>query len=366
MVATPSFDELYNRMWARLTQTTGITNNSESGFAANITKIVCQEIINLWQELEFLESQGQISTATGSYLEKIGQFFGVYRLRATSSTTLGTPSSVRITNNGATDTTIPANTRIWASSDPNISYYTVNAVDVLAGADSYVDVIASSPGSNYNIGAEVLDRIEINSNSFSVTNDIPIINGSDIESDSNYRKRIQDEIYRREGPSLTSIRASLLEVPGVRDVTLLNFSRGPGTLDAIIYGYSKVVPSSVISNCQEVLDNEIAAGISAIAKAPVNVFLDLEIRVKLKPNSNQNVYSLILAAARGYVDNLPIEDGSGNGTLVYNELLARIQQSSSDVIDSNVVMTVNNSPALRTNQSINIGQRLVSRSINIS
>lgn len=366
MVATPSFDELYNRMWTRLTQTTGITNNSESGFAANITKIVCQEIINLWQELEFLESQGQISTATGSYLEKIGQFFGVYRLKATSSTTLGTPSSVRITNNGVTDITVPGNIRIWASSDPNISYYTVSPVDVVAGSDSYVDVIAGSPGSNYNIGAEVLDRIEINTNTIVVINDIPIINGADIESDNNYRKRIQDEIYRREGPSLTSIRASLLEVPGVRDVTLLNFSRGPGTLDVIIYGYSKVVPNSVISNCQEVLDNEIAAGISAIAKAPISVFLDLEIKVKLKPNANQNAYTLVLAAVRGYVDNLPIEDGSGNGTLIYNELLARVQQSTSDIVDSNIILTVNNSPALRTNQSISIGQRLVSRSINIS
>ena len=366
-ISKPTFQEMLRRSWAQVSQQTGLNNDSESGFAANILRVFCQELTELWDELEFIESQGLLSSATGANLDKVGQFYGVVRRAAVASSTLGGPLSVLFTNNGGGTVTIPANTRVWSSSDTSISYYTVFPVNIAPGDQGYVDVRAAAPGESYNIGAGKIDSSNVGISSISVTNELPITTGSDLETDANYRVRIQQEIYRREGSNLIAIRASLLEVPGVRDAQILNLARGTGTLDVLIYGFDRVVPDAVIQECQRVLDENVAAGVSAVAKAPIVKFVDVDVRVVIKPSGVlSNVKSLISSVVRGYLDNLSIEDSSGNGTIVFQELAARVQESSPDIVDSDVRMTVDNLPSLKTNQLANPGERFVSRIISVS
>lgn len=366
MISKPTYDELYNRMWNRVSQATGLTNNTESGIASNILKVFVQEMLGLWDELEAVDSSGNLSTAYGSYLDNIGNFFGVARLTASAASTLGNASSVRFTNNSMSAVTVPNGTRVWPSSNPRLAYSTVFSVTVQPGAYALVDIIANGLGTDYNVGSGVIDSSSLGLQTVTVTNDLPITTGTDLESDENYRARIKEELYRREGPNTQALHAALLQVPGVRDVLIMNLYRGTGTVDILIYGYDREVPQSVINDCQTVLDLTVAAGVSAIAKAPKSIYVDVEIKLKLKATTSLNVNNLVSASVRGYIDNLPIEDGTGNSLLVYNELLARIQQSSTDIIDSNIVLTVDNLPALRTNQSLNIGERFISRAINIS
>jgi len=366
-VTKPTFQEMLRRCWTQVSTQCGLTNDSESGFAANILRVFCQELLNLWDELEYIDTQGLLSSATGSSLDKIGEFFGVVRKTATASSTIGTSQSVIFTNNGSTTVTIPANTRIWSSSDSSISYYTSFPTTVSAGDQVYVDVKAAAPGEYYNVGANQLDSHNIGISSVTVTNELPITTGSDLETDANYRVRIQDEIYRKEGPNLTSIRTQLLEVSGVRDVQILNLARGTGTLDVLIYGYDRIVPDSVISACQTVLDSAVAAGISAIAKGPIVKYVDVDVKLTIKSSATLSaVKTGVSATVRGLLDNLPIETGSGNGTLVYSELAARVQESSTDIIDSTVSITIDDLPTLKTNQTCNQGERFVSRIISIS
>ena len=153
MITKPSFNELYNRMWSQLSAKTGITNSSESGFASNIVTVCCQEFLSLWNTLETLEAQSNLSTATGEYLDKIGSFFGVSRLRPTLSTTLGSPSNVRFTNNGLVQVVIPSGTRVWSASDSSIAYQTMDDLSVAGGSEGYVNVIALRPGAVYNVGS---------------------------------------------------------------------------------------------------------------------------------------------------------------------------------------------------------------------
>jgi len=367
MITKPTFQEMLRRTWNQVSESTGLNNDSESGFAANILKVFCQELMNLWDELEFTESQGLLSSATGANLDKLGQFFGVIRKSAVASSTLGSNLSVVFTNNGVGTTTIPGNTRVWSSSNPSISYYTVASISINPGQQGYVDVRAAAPGEAYNVGAGQLDSNDVGISSVTVTNILPITTGSDLETDDNYRTRIQQQIYRREGSNLIAVRAALLEVPGVRDVQVHNLARGTGTLDVLIYGYDREVPDTVIQECQRVLDENVAAGVSSIAKAPIVIYVDVDVKATIKPSASMaTVKPLVSAAIRGYLDNLPIEDGSGNGSLVYSELAARVQEATSDIISTDVRMTINDLPALKSNQAANPGERFVSRTVSVS
>ena len=358
MISSPSFSEILSRAWTTITENTGLSNSSESSVSYAILKAFCQELTNLYTQAEYIETQGQLSSAQGSNLDSIGQFFGVSRRVSTSSSTVGSPYSVKFTNNGATPALISANTRVWPSGDQSIAYFTVSAITVPAGQSVYVDVTAASPGEFHNVGANQLDSNSSGISTITVTNEIPITTGQDIESDDNYRVRIQNEIYRRESSNLIAVREALLEVPGVRDVSLLNLARGTGTLDVLIYGYDRVVPDSVIANCQYVLEQSVAAGISALAKAPVYVQVSVTATLVIKTSADSaSVRSLVSSSVRGYCDNIGIEDGSGNGTLIYQELAARVQEASSDIIDSNVSLTVNNLPALKSNQTLLPGEQ---------
>jgi len=362
----PSFNSMLNRAWNKVSQATGLTASSESAFGMNILRVFCNELMLLWDELEYIDNQTSLSSAIGSNLDSIGAFFGLARKTATSATTAGTPNSVAFTNNGATSLNVPAGTRVWPSSQPNLSFLTSLTITIPAGQVGYVDVTAVAPGSYYNVGAGVLDSSSMGS-LVTVTNPLPISNGSDVESDNDFRVRIQNQIYLRESANTTAITTALTQIPGVSSVQVNNLARGTGTVDVLIYGYDPVVSQSILSQCQAVLNSTVAAGISAIAKAPDIVYVDVAVQVSLRPGGNlANVTTIISSIVQGYINSLPIENGSGNGTLSYSVLQSRIQFASADISGATVSLTVNNLPALMSDQTLPIGSRFVARTITVS
>ncbi len=353
-------------MIQRVSEATGLTATGESSFFGSILKVFSAEISILYDELIFAESQSHLSTAVGNALNSIGEFYGVIRKPVVASSTVGGPYSVVFTNNTGSTVSVPARTRIWSSANPQLAYTVVFATSIAAGQQGYVDVQAVAPGEFYNTGANQLDTTNLGISNVTVTKELPISTGSDLESDANYRVRIQQEIYRKEGANLTAIRSYLLEVPGVRDVQINNLARGTGTFDALIYGYDRVVPQAVINACQAVLDLNVSAGVSALAKAPVVKYIDVSVKLKIKPSAVfANVQAVVISSVRSYLDNLEIEKGNGNGTIYYQELASRVQESTSDIIDSSVTMIIDGVPALRSNQTTESGSRFVSRVISV-
>lgn len=367
LISKPQFTELLARSWTKVSAATGLTADHSSAIGYNIIGAFCQELLNLWDQLEYAESQSNISTAVGSNLDSIGEFFGVVRRTSTSATTVGTPNAVKFTNSGLVAASVPGGTRIWATDAPDRAYFTTLNLLISPGSQGYTDVTAAGEGVYYNTAANTLVNHSLADTNITVTNELPIVTGRDIETDENYRVRISREILRKEGANLTAVREALLEVPGVRDVLITNMARGTGTLDALIYGYDREVPSAVIDVCQRVLEETVAAGISAVARAPITKSVDVTVKLTLKSSAIfSQVRSMVSAAIRGYIDNLPIEDGTGNGTLVFAELAARVQEASEDIVDSSVSMSVDNIPALKSNQTSSTGERFISRVINIS
>lgn len=367
MAIKPQYDTLARRMWDAVAEKTGISDDSESSISASIIRVLAQELSNIWDELVYIDSQGQLSTATGSNLDKLGQFFGVIRKSAVAASTIGGALSVNFTNNSLSTVTIPANTRVWSSSNNQAAYYTVFALTIAPGDNGYIDVKAAAPGEVYNIGARQIDSHNSGYLNVTVSNDTPIITGQDLETDSNYRARIQQEIYRKEGSNITAIKAALIDIPGIRDVEILNFNRGAGTIDVLLYGVDRILPNSIIQQAQTVLDNTIAAGVSAIAKAPVYIPISIAVKINIKSTvSFDNVKALVSAAVIGYISNIPIENGSNNATIYYSELAARVQQSSPDIISSVVSTTINGLPSLKNDQFLDSGQQWLLELVTVS
>lgn len=367
IVNVPTLEELVERMWAAVSTATGLTDRSESGVTYNIVKACAVEALTRWETLARVEQAHDFTTATGSDLETIGQMFGVYRKNSMRASTLSSPRPLKFTNNGGTTAAIPIGTRVWDPQSPEISYFTTALVSISPGNQAYINATAPYEGTYYNVGANRLVSHNAPVASVSVTNEIPITSGTDTETDESYRARIQQSLLRYEGPNPTSVRLALMAVPGVRNVTLLPFARGTGTIDALIEGYDTIIPTEVVSACQSVMDETVAAGISAKVRAPELVYVDITVQVRLTPTGDfQGVRSSISEATRGYIDNLPIETGDGNAVLYMAELSARIQESSPDILTSKTTLTVNGIPALTADQRLQFGQKFASQAVVVS
>lgn len=364
IVNVPTLEELTARIWAAISESTGLTDTSESAVGYNIAKACAAEALSRWETLAQVERAHDFSTAYGADLDKLGEMFGVYRQRPSTASTKSSPRDLKFTNNGAGTVTVPEGTRVWDPQNPDISYFTTLATNINAGQQAYIPAAAPAQGASYNVGANRLTSHNVVASSVTVTNEIPITSGSDTEDDDTYRSRISNALLRLEGPNLTTVRSVLMEVPGVRNVTLFNLSRGTGTLDALIEGYDREIPDAVLSACQSILDDTVAAGISAKARGPVLKYVDVSVQVVIKSTGSlTSVKSSISEAIRGYVDNLTIEDGTGIGTLYMSELAARIQESSPDIITSRATLTVDGIPALSSDQRLQFGSKFVSQAV---
>ena len=366
-IIAPSYSELVEQGRQSVAQNTAITNFSDSSIVMTIIRIMANYQKSLWDQLEEAERQGNLSTATGPALDNLGSFYGVQRKGAVNATSLGGAQSVLFTNNGSQTVNIPLGTRVWTPGDIERAYFTLAFLTLGAGQQGYADIQAGRAGAFYNTAAGSITGHNAPYPLVTVTNILPVSNGSSPETDQNYRVRISNSLARREGPNETSIKQALLDIPGVRDVILLPLARGLGTADALILSYDPVPSDELLAACQGVLDQEMALGVSALARAPITVTLDVAIRLTLKPGSDPiSAQTLGQNAAHGLIDNLPIEDGAGNGTLYYEDLAARVQESSPDILDSSTSITRDDLPALRANQTLLPGERFLLRATLVS
>src|SRR6266566_5897262 len=128
-ISPPTFEELFSNFQTQM-QALGFTHWSEGSRIGAIGKVIAAYVRDQWEALSDLEAQSNPSTARGIYLDRIGQMFGVQRLPPQAASTLGRGPSVQFTNNGATSVTVPLNTRVWSSSDPDIAFFTTQAITV--------------------------------------------------------------------------------------------------------------------------------------------------------------------------------------------------------------------------------------------
>jgi uncharacterized phage protein gp47/JayE len=330
-VLRPSYEELVERAKALIQTLTPINQFHESSVAGAIVRVFAALMSQMYDTLEQLERDSNLSTATGLALDRIGQTFGVLRLPARRASSFGAAEPVKFTNNTSAAVTVPAGTRVFSSRFPYKAYRTVDTINVPAGGEAYVHVVAEGDGSDYNAGAGEIDRHNLPVTGLQVVNVAPLVDASDAESDESYRARIAQAFLRRYYGSSAAITAALRELPGVVDVVLLPTRRGPGTLDVFVVPAVLPADGEFVQSLQEVLDREVVPGIDWRLIIPDPTPVDVMVRVKMRVGWSQALVDSVRLAVRGYVDNIGLE-----GTLYASELLSRVMDVSTDIEDAEV------------------------------
>lgn len=362
----PTYEELFLR-YKREMEALGFTHWAEGSTVGAIGKTLAAYLGDLWNTLSFLDEQTNPSSATGVYLDRLGEMFGVTRLNAQYASSVGRGPAVKFTNTGGTSASVPAGTRIWNPDQPDIAFFTTESLNLAAGGEGYVHVVAGVVGEEHNVGVGTLTNHNAGMAQLRVTNVRPVGGGSGVESDESYRFRISQALQARHGATELSIRQALLKLPGVRDVIIRVGARGNGSLDVLVIPIDRYLSEDLRQACEVEVAQTVAAGISWRVQGPVTRRVDVRVQLRLTAGTTlSEVRTLVDAAVRSYIDNLRVNDGVGNSDLIYNELISRIQDASPEVVDSAVQLFLDGIPALQTNLIPNPGERLISGSVTIS
>lgn len=369
MVPRPTESEILQRIYNRILNETPITAKLESSVIGVILKIIAAEMNLVWEYVEELYRQSNLTTATGQSLDNFGLLFGVPRRAANNSSTLGYSRAVRFSNLGAGSVSIPIGTRVFKETDPQIAYFTVEGITLAAGQSAELHVKAAYEGDIYNVGIGELNRHSVPNVNVAVTNILPIQNGNYEESDASYRERLLQELTRRDVLNPANCDAMLRRVPGVKDVFILDQKRGNGTFDAVIIPYNHSSTSAVVAECQTLLDEYVGIGISSRARPPQYRQLDITVNLRFAPQNSERrelIRESIRAQIIARVDNLPVENGSGNGTFYTNQLRATSILASNSVLDAVVLIGLDGSPISPDGEiRLGVGERLILRSLSV-
>lgn len=169
-------------------------------------------VSELWEVAENVFYSASPKFAEGNLLSNTGKYIGIARKQASRSS-----GSIRIT--GDSDTSIDSGFRITTES--GIAFETLE--DAIIGEVGYVDasIIAVNTGS---IGNVAQNTITVIANPLlgvtSVTNPEATTGGQDEESDTQFRVRYDTSTAISSGSTIDAIKANLLTLTGVEDVTI--------------------------------------------------------------------------------------------------------------------------------------------------
>lgn len=343
-IQTPKSGTQYATEVLAALQATGVTNTTPGGKARALADIIADEMGSLETRQFVAASQFLLPFATGDALDALGAIYGIPRLQDTDAASPasdgnfefyvqnGTFSSI---NNG-NSIVIPAGTRIFTAV-PNGPVYSVDMETTLPASSSSQSFSASSlvTGSAGNATSDIFTQHNFTNyaqsqfGSLLVTNNFGIVAGSDPESDSSYQYRINLKLQSTGGNGEVDIRAALLQIPGIQDIS---FNPLAGTYQVYVYGVSPVVAPSLLSVVQIAMDANTAYPLTGIALAPDLVGISLSTTLTLQSGLSTSDQATIVnecqTAAATYINNLAVGQ-----EFVINQLADVILSADTRIID---------------------------------
>jgi uncharacterized phage protein gp47/JayE len=191
-----------------------------------LLEVTASEDAALWRRLEDLYYKRFLPSAVGDDLDLLGDDVGVPRpflfARGDVTITVNNPQPGRVY-------ALPEGTVLVTSTAQDLAFFTTAAVTLSAAAPSVtVAAQAFEAGPQGNVPANTITAVDpvfeqlylsiVLPTSLAVTSPQPFAGGDDRESDESYRARLLG--WPRSMWTLQSVRAAVLQVPGVVDVLL--------------------------------------------------------------------------------------------------------------------------------------------------
>lgn len=357
-------DNLYNSVKA---QTPFYANLDDSGLGV-VLKSAAAELDRLYAQLEDLANQSELTTASGTGLDKIGDRIGVLRNSAQKASSLGYSKPVRFTNLGVSSILIPSGTRVWNSTSPQIAFFTNEGITISGGSSGEVHVTASEVGNIFNVPRGYLNQHSVGTGNLTVTNILPIQDGSYRESDDSYRSRLINAHRARVTFNKQVCESLVRGVPSVKDVIIEEFVRGPGTFDVIVVPYYIDNISQTLSAVETVLQTYVDIAKDYSVRSPEFRYLDLTLSLKFNSANapKQSIRAEVTAQITAVVDSLDVEIGNGEGTLYLNQLKGIALSSDSTISDVNLQVGLDGVPVSSSGElKVKSGEKIVLRSISV-
>ena len=303
-----SLIELEDMFKVSLSKNAGITQWNSDSTIRNLYQPVAVELERLNRETSAVFNSLQFQYASGGDLERIGENFGITRIKPMRAfadvldlnITFYTEVSFGSINQAAS-ISIPKGTKIFAGTSENSKavVYEVDADYILPAREKRYTVGAKAItiGSSQNVGARSLNFHELTnysdsvSNSLKVTNNFPILNGENIETDKSLRFKIYSKYSTLVRESRNSILIDAIEVPGVEDIKIAPGYYGIGTLGVFVFGPEGLVDPRMLKEVGERISAKNPPGTRLIVRNGISNYLDMEITLWVKAGLSSQVYS---------------------------------------------------------------------------
>ena len=245
----------------------------EGSFTSNMVAPIVEELAKVYINMGDILSLGFIEDSFDTYLDKRVAEFGVYRKE-------GTKAIGEIKVEGQDGLTISNGDIVKA----NDLYFTV-LNDIELPNENILYVESNEVGYKYNLLANTeFELVEKNDKVTRLVNEVEFINGVDVESDEDLRKRFVRIIN---SPSTSGNKNHYeewaLEVNGVGRAIVYPLWNGNGTVKVMIVGNdNKPVSEDIIKNCKLYIEENMPIGCQLTVTTPslLNVFIKANVELK--------------------------------------------------------------------------------------
>lgn len=212
----------------------------EGSFNFDIASALGISMEEVYQKLDFWSKQTFIDTATeDEFIDKHAILFGVTRR-------LGTKAKGFVKLTGKANTEILAGT-IFLNRD-GIKYHSLKNIYLSPTGEAEIEVECLTEGVKGNVAIGEINSFEIaNSNIFTVTNAVAIINGYDKEPNSVLIERAKEKVRRpAHSGNIYDYEQWAKQVDGVGAVLVKPLWNGNGTVKVLVANYNNDVADSTL------------------------------------------------------------------------------------------------------------------------
>lgn len=258
-------DAVQDDMKSRFGDDIALTSNSTFG---SLARMYAWRLTEMNQQLQLVYYSGFYATANDSALDHLGANIGVLRKVAAPSY-----ATLQITTDG--EYLIEAGEQ-FETEDGIIFNLTDDVLTKQDDAGNWVglgNLESDETGEMNNVMANTITVVSNPDDTIiAVTNPEPASGGNDEETDEDYRSRLIMENVAQEGPTANGIRSALMNLPGVREVGIVDNDQA--TADEYgnpPYSVHIYVLGGVDKEIAQVLNDRVAAGVTLTGSKAVNI-----------------------------------------------------------------------------------------------
>lgn len=316
-----SYSEIYNNMKDKYAELTGVVVDDVSDIGIRFA-VLASEVYSLYCKCEWVKNQIFPNTAIGSSLDLHASQRDITRKNGTKSTgvlTFGTNTVA------AEDITVPAGTIVGTSNMDMVTFRTVQSGTISAGQSS-VDITAEAvnigksgncPRGSINTIVTLVPLVD------KVTNISAFTGGTDVESDTELKKRIIDSFTTTSnGVNKAYYKNLCLTIDGVASVGVIPRNRGNGTVDIFLAGQNGTVSEQIVQAANSILSKAREINVDVKAFAALETKVDIPLTIELEDNYN---WQDVTQACRQVLDDIVYSTGLGE-KLTVSKIIRQISE----------------------------------------